>query len=69
MWGDANTAIKAHSYQYTFEPNPAWSAFYAPAAEICEYLHRVAKKYGVMRYVQLSHKVLSCTWDDNAKKW
>jgi cation diffusion facilitator CzcD-associated flavoprotein CzcO len=59
----------AHSYQYTFEPNPTWSAFYAPAAEICKYLHRVAEKYGVMRYVQLSHKVISCRWDDSAKKW
>jgi hypothetical protein len=59
----------AHSYQYTFEPNPTWSAFYAPAAEICKYLHRVAEKYDVMRYVQLSHKVLNCTWDDSAKKW
>ena len=59
----------AHSYQYSFEPNPTWSAFYAPAAEICKYLHRVAEKYGVMRHVQLSHKVLSCIWDDSAKKW
>jgi hypothetical protein len=22
-----------------------------------------------MRYVQLSHKVISCTWDDSTKKW
>ena len=62
-------SIMAHSYQYTFEPNPTWSAFYAPTAEICKYLHRVAEKYGVMRYVQLSHEVISCTGDDSTKKW
>src|SRR3982074_2897953 len=59
----------AHSYQYTFEPNPSWSAFYAPAPEICKYLHKVAEKYGVMRYVKTLHKVLDCNWDENAKKW
>jgi hypothetical protein len=59
----------AHSYQYTFEPNPSWSAFYAPALEICKYLHGVAEKYGVPRYVKTSHKVTNCIWDDGAKKW
>ncbi|PVH68350.1 FAD/NAD(P)-binding domain-containing protein [Cadophora sp. DSE1049] len=61
--------IPAHSYQYTFEPNPHWSAFYAPANEICNYLTMVADKYGVNRFVRLSHRVTSCEWDDNIKRW
>lgn len=61
--------ILAHSYQYSFEPNPKWSSFYAPAEEICEYLTGVATKYGVQRFVKLSHKVQSCVWDEEAKKW
>ncbi|KAH8656971.1 flavin-binding monooxygenase [Tricladium varicosporioides] len=61
--------IPAHSYQYSFDPNPDWSAFYAPAKEIWGYLRGIADKYGVMKYVRLSHKVTSCTWDDSLKKW
>nr|BCT03375.1 Baeyer-Villiger monooxygenase [Exophiala jeanselmei] len=61
--------IPAHSYQYTFEPNPQWSGFYAPSQEICQYLQNVADKYGVPRFVKFSHKVTSCIWDDLISKW
>ncbi|KAL7624982.1 hypothetical protein AAE478_004196 [Parahypoxylon ruwenzoriense] len=61
--------IPAHSYQYSFNPNPNWSAFYAPQREICAYLQGTAEKYGVLRFVKLSHKVESCRWDDSRKKW
>ncbi|KUJ11162.1 flavin-binding monooxygenase [Mollisia scopiformis] len=61
--------IPSHSYQYSFDPNPNWSAFYAPAKEICAYLHGIADKYGVMRHVKLSHKITSCKWNDYTKKW
>ncbi|KAL2065385.1 hypothetical protein VTL71DRAFT_3055 [Oculimacula yallundae] len=33
--------IPAHSHQYTFEPNPNWSSFFAPAREIRQYLTAV----------------------------
>ena len=61
--------IPAHSYQYSFNPNPHWTNFYAPSKEIREYLGGIAEKYGVTRYVKLSHKVTSCIWDDATKKW
>ncbi|KAH6696573.1 flavin-binding monooxygenase [Leptodontidium sp. MPI-SDFR-AT-0119] len=59
----------AHSYQYSFEPNPTWLAFYAPAEEICNYLTSAAEKYNVLRFVKLRHRVTQCVWDDSAKKW
>ncbi|RDL38519.1 Flavin-binding monooxygenase [Venustampulla echinocandica] len=61
--------VPSHSYQYTFDPNPDWSSFYAPAPEICAYLQKMADKYGVMRYVKLSHKITNCKWDEATKKW
>lgn len=61
--------IPAHSYQYSFNPNPDWSAFYAPQPEIHAYLQGTAEKYGVLRYVKLSHKVESCRWSEDRKKW
>ncbi|KAK8859206.1 flavin-binding monooxygenase [Apiospora arundinis] len=61
--------VPSHSYQYSFDPNPDWSNLYAPQREICAYLQRMATKYGVMRFVKLSHEVESCQWDEEAKKW
>ncbi|KAI0150263.1 flavin-binding monooxygenase [Xylariaceae sp. FL1272] len=61
--------IPAHSYQYSFNPNPTWSSFYAPGSEICQYLQSTAEKYGVMRFIKLRHEVGSCKWDNNNKKW
>ncbi|ORY71035.1 uncharacterized protein BCR38DRAFT_404160 [Pseudomassariella vexata] len=59
----------SHSYQYSFNPNPDWSSFYAPQQEICAYLQRMADKYGIMRFVELSQEVITCRWDEGAKKW
>lgn len=61
--------IVAHSYQYTFEPNPKWSALYAPAAEIQAYLEGVAKKYSADRFINLRHEIKECRWNDKTAKW
>jgi cation diffusion facilitator CzcD-associated flavoprotein CzcO len=63
------TGSKAHSYQYTFSPNPNWSSFYAPAQEIREYLESVVRKYSVERFIKCSHKVVDARWDDKRAKW
>jgi cation diffusion facilitator CzcD-associated flavoprotein CzcO len=59
----------AHSYQYSFEPNPNWSALYAPAAEIQAYLEGVAKKYSAGRFIKLRHEIKECSWDEKLAKW
>jgi hypothetical protein len=61
--------LTAHSYQYTFAPNPNWSSFYAPAQEIREYLESVVQKYAVDRFIKCSHKVVDARWDDKRAKW
>lgn len=61
--------VPSHSYQYSFNPNPNWSSFYAPQREIREYLQGTAEKFGAMRFVKLSHEVEACTWNDKSKKW
>ncbi|KAF3202707.1 hypothetical protein TWF191_004845 [Orbilia oligospora] len=61
--------IPSHSYQASFEPNPSWSRFYAPGAEIGEYWKHVARKYGVYRYLQASRKVLEAKFDEARSKW
>lgn len=59
----------AHSYQYSFQPNPNWSSLYAPAAEIQSYLQDVAQKYSADRFIKLRHEVGPCRWDDETAKW
>lgn len=61
--------IASHSYQFSFNPKPDWSALYAPSHEIREYIEQTAKKYGVDRFVRLQHEVTECTWDQEKGKW
>ncbi|OQV06632.1 hypothetical protein CLAIMM_11174 [Cladophialophora immunda] len=61
--------IPAHSYTYTFEPNPTWSTFYAGGPEIQKYLERTCEKYGARRFIKCEHKVFGCHWDKDASKW
>ncbi|KIJ44722.1 hypothetical protein M422DRAFT_207723 [Sphaerobolus stellatus SS14] len=61
--------IPAHSYQLTFEPNPHWSAFYAPGPEIRQYLEGVVEKYKLMRYIKLNHEMTTAKWNADTGKW
>ncbi|KAH8689850.1 hypothetical protein BGW36DRAFT_440544 [Talaromyces proteolyticus] len=61
--------IPAHSYQYTFAPNPDWSQFYAPAAEIREYLESVVRRYSVDRFIKPLHKVIDARWIEDTSQW
>lgn len=59
----------AHSYQYTFAPNPHWSNLYAPGSEIQQYLQNVAEKFGATRFIKTSHELEKAVWDESEKKW
>ncbi|VDC04248.1 unnamed protein product [Peniophora sp. CBMAI 1063] len=61
--------IPSHCYQFSFEPNPDWSSFYAPGPEICAYLSHVSDKYEVTPHIRLKHTLLSAVWDDENNKW
>lgn len=61
--------LPAHSYQYTFEPNPLWSRVYARAPEIHKYLKDVATKYSATRFIKLSHQVVDVEWHQDISKW
>ncbi|KAH7075495.1 hypothetical protein BKA63DRAFT_413523 [Paraphoma chrysanthemicola] len=61
--------VPSHSYQYSFDPNPNWSALYAPAAEIQAYLESVAKKFSADRFIKLQHEIKECRWDEKTAKW
>ena len=60
---------KAHSYQYSFDPNPEWSSLYAPSREIRAYLDRIAHKYSVDRFTKFRHEIVSCLYNEEESKW
>ena len=61
--------LPAHSYVYTFEPNPKWSKFYASSKEIQGYLEGVSNKYSASRFIKLKHEVNGLYWDAASLKW
>ncbi|KZT22657.1 FAD/NAD(P)-binding domain-containing protein [Neolentinus lepideus HHB14362 ss-1] len=61
--------IPSHCYQYTFEENTDWSAFFAPGPEIRAYLERVVDKYKVDKYLKLQHELVGAYWDDAKLHW
>jgi cation diffusion facilitator CzcD-associated flavoprotein CzcO len=52
----------AHSYAYSFAPNPDWSAYYAPGPEIREYFERMADQYGVREHIRFGVEIASCSY-------
>ena len=61
--------VPAHTYQFSWEPNPRWSKFYAPAAEICEYLNDVVDKHDLRKYMHFNHKVVQAEWLESSSTW
>ncbi|KAM5531996.1 hypothetical protein V8D89_014330 [Ganoderma adspersum] len=61
--------IPSHSYQLSFAEKRDWSSYFAPGAEIRQYIEAVAEKYKLMRFVKLSHEVTHATYDERTGKW
>ncbi|KZT37069.1 FAD/NAD(P)-binding domain-containing protein [Sistotremastrum suecicum HHB10207 ss-3] len=61
--------IPAHCYQLTFEPNPNWSAFYAPGPEILQYLQSIVQKYKLLKYIKLRHELTGARYNSQLGKW
>ncbi|KAL1901103.1 hypothetical protein Sste5346_002170 [Sporothrix stenoceras] len=57
--------IPAPVYSYSFEPNLSWTSYYASAQEIEQYILNFVTKYDLTKYIQLSSRVVSATWDDD----
>lgn len=61
--------IPSHSYQFSFNPKPDWSALYAPSWEIRDYIQETARKYGADRFIKLEHSVEDCEWNQAEGLW
>ena len=61
--------IPSHVYQYSWAPNPNWSAYYVGAQEILQYFKTVVDKFNLRKYFTASRKVLGANWSDEKQKW
>ena len=61
--------VPSHLYEFSFAPNPHWSARYAPGPEIQAYVEDVARRYGVLDRVRLETEVERTTFDEGRGRW
>jgi cation diffusion facilitator CzcD-associated flavoprotein CzcO len=61
--------IPSHSYQFTWNRNPNWSAYYASAPEIWQYFKDTATKFDLEKYVAFKSSVKEAVWDEEASQY
>lgn len=54
----------AHTYSYSFAPNPRWSAFYAPGPEIEDYFERMTDHHELRDKMCFNTEIVSCGYAD-----
>ena len=59
--------VPAHTYTFSFEPNPDWSRVFAPGPEIRDYIEHTAKKYNVYESICFYEEVTRCEY--NGSTW
>jgi cation diffusion facilitator CzcD-associated flavoprotein CzcO len=61
--------IPSHLYSYSFRPRTGWNSFYAPGAEILDYLQEAAREEGILPHLRFSSDVLALAWDSTTMSW
>ncbi len=56
-------------YSYSFAPRRGWSRLCAPGAEILDYLHGVADRFGVTRLIEFGVEVTECRFSAGSCRW
>ncbi len=61
--------IPSHNYQFSWRPNPTWSAFFAGATEIKQYLQSLTEAEQLMTAIKLSHQIIGAEWSEDEGQW
>ncbi|KAF3911872.1 hypothetical protein AA313_de0209649 [Arthrobotrys entomopaga] len=59
----------SHTYVWSFDPNPNWSANYASSAEILAYFKSFQFKHNLQSKTLLNHTLSSATWHPSCGQW
>lgn len=65
----AECDVPSRLYSYSFAPNPDWSQYFSPQAEILAYIERVAQWSGVLDRFVFNTMVTEATWDGQTRRW
>lgn len=55
--------VAAHLYSYSFAGNPWWRSRYAKGSDIWKYYHDVARRYGVLPFIEYGKDVATAKFD------
>ncbi len=61
--------VWAHSYTFSYAPNPDWTASFAEQPEIEAYLQRCATEFGLDPHIRTNTRIVSAHWDEGAGNW
>src|SRR5579885_3449123 len=61
--------VPSHLYSFSFEPHYPWSRAYGPQSDILDYLHRVARKYELMRHIRFGREVAGAEFHEARGLW
>jgi cation diffusion facilitator CzcD-associated flavoprotein CzcO len=61
--------IPATLYSYSFAPKTDWSRRYPPQAEIQQYLHDVAQRFGVLPRIRFGTEATAARFDEARARW
>ena len=58
--------VWAHSYSFSYAPNPDWSASFVEQPEIQAYLARCAEEFGLSSHMRFNTRINSAEWQDES---
>ncbi|KAH0831531.1 hypothetical protein AYO21_11331 [Fonsecaea monophora] len=61
--------IPSHNYQFSWRPNPTWSAFFAGAPEIQKYLKTLTEEEQLQTSIKLGYQVVRADWNEGDGLW
>jgi len=56
--------VPSRFYSYSFAPNPDWTRYYSPGAEIEDYLVRVTDRYGMRDHIRFGTEIAEACHED-----
>ncbi|MFI8633927.1 flavin-containing monooxygenase [Microbacterium sp. NPDC077663] len=61
--------VPSHLYSLERHPNPAWSAEFAPGAEIAAYLDGIVDREGLRDAIRFGTALTDAAWDPVSERW
>lgn len=61
--------LPSRAYSYTFESDYLWKNYFAPQAELLEYLNYTVDKRGIREHITFETEVTALDWNEAAQTW